>query len=476
MSEERDALHEHVLEALERYDLLEGAGSVLVGVSGGQDSVALLHSLRQLQPQLRGRPRLAAVHVHHGMRGARADADVDCVRGLCETLGVECFVAHRDVPAESARSGLNAEQAGRLARYEEYERVASEQGFDRIATGHTGTDRAETLLLNLFRGAGLRGMSSIPPRRGAIIRPLILATREETAEYCRRHALEVCTDASNLDPEYARRNLVRLRLLPLIAEHFPEAERALMRACEAVEEELAWTEPLLRAALEGATLGTGGRRLRLDAARLGREHDGALHLLLRMALERVRGDLEGLSREHIERIAELTRMGTTGSVVELPGQLRVRKEYDALVIEPDELPDELPDESVTLAIPGEATLARRGVTVSAEPAGTPAGFADDAMTVYVSAGATEAGLVLRSHRPGERFVPLGMTGSRKLQDFFVDEKVPRQMRDRIPVVADAGGRVLWVVGCRLAEPARAEVGGEAVRLSARFEPWTKEDA
>lgn len=472
MTEERDPLHERVLEAIERYDLLEGAGSVLVGVSGGQDSVALLHSLVTLRPDLRA----GAVHVHHGMRGEHADHDAACVQGVCETLGVACFIAHRDVPAESAQRGLNAEQAGRLARYEEYQRVAREQGFDRIATGHTGTDRAETLLINLFRGAGLRGLSSIPPRRGRIVRPLVLVTREETGAYCRRHGLPVCTDASNLDPEYAKRNLIRLRLMPMIEEQFPGVEQALMRACEAVEEELAWTQPLLRVALEAATLGHCGGSMTLDAGTLAREPDGALHRLLRMALEDVRGDLEGLSREHIERIAELARSSSTGSVVELPGQLRVRKEYDSLAIEPDTDSTKLPDESAPLMVPGEATLPLRAVTVTAEAAEAPEGFAaEDPMTVYISAEVAD-GMVLRSHRVGERFVPLGMTGSRKLQDFFVDEKVPRHMRGRIPVVTDAGGRILWVVGHRLAEPARAEVGADAVRLSARFEPRDKEDA
>ncbi len=474
MIEDRDPLHQRVREAIERYELLEGARSVLVGVSGGQDSVALLHSLAQLRPDL----RLGAVHVHHGMRGERADGDAACVRGLCEALRTECFVSRRDVPAESAESGLNAEQAGRLARYEEYERVTREQGFDRIATGHTRTDRAETMLLNLFRGAGLRGLSSIPPRRGQIIRPLILATRDETAQYCRRHELPICTDESNLDPEYARRNLIRLHLMPIIEEHFPGAESALTRACEAIDEELAWTEPMLRRALSDATIeGGGAERLTLDAEALASEDDGALHRLLLMALEDVRGHLEGLSREHIERVADLARSGATGSVVELPGNLRARREYATLKIEPDAPNTRFAAERAELSVPGGATLPRRGVTVTADRAQPPEDFAaDDALTAYVGAEAAERGLVLRSHEPGERFVPLGMTGSRKLQDYFVDEKVPRHMRDRTPVVTDADGRVVWLVGHRLAEPGRAEAGRAAVRLTARFQPRDEEDA
>lgn len=467
MSEEHDPLHERVLEAIERYRLLEGVGSVLVGVSGGQDSLALLHSLVTLDEI---DVTIGAVHVHHGMRGAEADEDAAEVRALCESLGVSCAIARRDVPAEAAESGLNDEQAGRVARYEEYERVAGVGGFDRIATGHTGTDRAETLLLNLFRGAGLDGLASIPPRRGRIIRPLILASREETAAYCRRHALPIRTDRSNLDPDYARRNMLRLRLMPTIEEQFPGAEQALLRACEAVEEELAWTGPLLRERLDEALREVTDERTVLDIAVLASEPNGALHRLLRMALEEARGDLEGVGREHVERMAELARREHGGAVLELPGQLRVRREYDTLVIESDRPRAPLGEESAALPIPGEARLPRRGVLVRAETVETPEDFAaGDSMTVYVSAGVAEAGLILRSHGPGERFVPLGMTGSRKLQDFFVDEKVPRRERERIPVVTDPDGMILWVVGHRLAEPARAEAGRDAVRLTAQFE-------
>lgn len=473
MSEKRDPLHERMLDAIERYRLLEGAGSVLVGVSGGQDSLALLHSLVVVDEI---DVRVGAIHVHHGMRGAQADADADAVRELCEALGVTCHVARSDVPGESARSGLNAEQAGRVARYREYSSAMRQQGFDRVATGHTGTDRAETLLLNLFRGAGLDGLASIPPVRGRVIRPLILATREETGDYCLRHGLSIRTDCSNLDPDYARRNMIRLRLMPEVERVFPGAEQALLRACEAVEEELAWTDPLLRRLLEEATLDADKERLTLSAEVLAGQEPGALHRLLRMAIEAVRGDLDGVSREHIERMAELLRGGRTGAVVQAPGGLRARCGYDTLVLEPDEPCEAPPDEEAQLPVPGEARLPCRGVTVRAERATAPESFAAGGpLTACIAPEAAQRGLVLRSHQPGERFVPLGMTGSRKLQDFFVDKKVPRHERDRIPVVADPDGVILWVVGQRLSEEARADAGGDVVRLTAVFEAPARDE-
>ncbi|MGD9496973.1 MAG: tRNA lysidine(34) synthetase TilS [Armatimonadota bacterium] len=463
----RDPLHGRILQAEERYSLLAGARRVLVGVSGGQDSVALLHALVTLDGL---EAQVGAIHVHHGLRGAEADADEACVRGLCEGLGVACFVVHRRVAEEAEQSGLNIELAGRRARYQEYERIAREQGFDRIATGHTGSDRAETLLLNLLRGAGLRGMASIPPRRGSIIRPLICATRADTGEYCRRHALPVCIDRSNLDLAHARRNQVRLKVMPALQELFPGAEQALMRACQAVEEELAWTEPLIDAWVEHTTIEDEPQRTALSIRRLAELHPGAMHRVLLEALERLGRGREDLAREHVERIAHLVVAQRTGRAVELPGGLRARREYERLVLEAQEPEEELPDECVELVVPGEATLAARGVTVRAELATAPQRLnSADRLSAWLDARAVGGRLILRSARPGDRLVPLGMSGSKKLYDLFVDDKVPQRLRRRTPVVTDAEGRILWVVGQRLAEAARAASGRPAVRLTATFD-------
>ncbi len=477
MTEEAaDPLHSLIEQACERYGLLEGASSILVAVSGGQDSVALLHALVSMQVAR----EVAALHVHHGLREGEADADEALVRRLCEELSVRCHVVRRCIAEEAEASGRNIEQAGRFARYEECERTAYEHGYQRIATAHTGTDRAETLLLNLFRGAGLRGLRSIPPMRGRIIRPLILVARRQTADYCRRHGLEFRIDRSNLDPDYARRNAVRHEIMPAIEQRFPGAESALLRACEAIEEELAWTEPVLRHWLEEATVAKSAKRLEMDAGRLSTLETGALNRLMRLALERVRGNLEGISREQIERAGKLVG-AETGAKVELAGALRVRKEYGRVIIEPDVAVADLPAECVTLPVPGEACLQRRGVRVVAEPGEAPQDFAaDDRCTVWIDENAAAEGLVLRSIEPGDRFEPLGMMGSTKLSDFFINERIPRRRRAQIPVVAGPDGRILWVVGQRLAEPARVRDRRRAVRLSAIFDEraWTgvKEDA
>ena len=460
----RDPLHEKVLETCRRYELFDGAHSVLVGVSGGQDSVALLHALvtiRELDL------RVGVAHLHHGMRGAHADEDEEYVEDLAERLGASFYAERRDVLAEGVRDGLNAEQSGRRARYSLFARVMAEANFDRIATGHTGTDRAETLLLNLFRGAGLDGMSSIPPKRGKIVRPLIGVTREDTEDYCKRHALPYRTDLTNLDPEHARRNAVRLEIMPRIKELVPEADGALVRACEAVEEELEWTDPMLAEWVADATISHDLDRSVLSLTALARMPSGALQRALRMAVEATRGDLLAVSREQIERLAALVRGAEVSTEVELPGGWVVRRGYKELTLERAQASVLPGEEAQPLPVPGSAYLSQRRIEVTAELVTAPERLDESAPeTAYISPGAAGAGLVLRSWQEGERFQPLGMEGTKKLSDLFTDLKIERDWRHFVPVVARPSGEIVWVVGVRVSEVARATAGAPAVMLSA----------
>ncbi len=463
---ERDPLHLKILQADERYGLFGDAKSALVGVSGGQDSVALLHALAAMDELPL---RLGVAHLHHGMRAEAADGDQEYVEDLARDLGVVFYPEWRDVLAEGERDGMNAEQSGRRARYSLYARVMAEGNFDRIATGHTGTDRAETLLLNLFRGAGLDGMRSIPPRRGRIIRPLIGITRDETEAYCVRHGLPYRTDLTNLQPEYARRNALRLEILPQVKEMFPEAERALIRACETIEEEIEWTDPLLSEWLAEATESMDLAGAVLSTDRLAEMPAGALYRVLRMALEQTRGDLLEVSREQIERVGALVQSGDVGSEIELPGGWIAKRGYKDLTLERAAFKVDAGTEAEYLAVPGSARLEERAVLVSTQEALAPEDLGGDPMTAWVCADVTREGLVLRSWSEGERFGPLGMKGTKKLSDFFTDEKIPQAERERIAVVARPDGEILWIVGHRVSEAGRVASGEAAVKMTARVD-------
>ncbi len=433
-------IRDKLLAAVERYGLLEPGDRVLAAVSGGQDSLALAVLLGDLREDLG--ISLAIGHLHHGLR-AEADADQAYVAALAERLGCEFVTERAEVAALARERRIGLEVAGREARYAFFERAARSQGLNKVALGHTASDRAETLLMNLMRGAGLRGLASIPPRRGMFVRPLILATRQETADFCRSRGLEVRHDNLNSDPAY-RRNRVRAELLPkLEADYGPGVEAALCRAAEYAWEELEWTEPLVAEAVERCTEGEG-----LRAAEVRELPPGLRQRVLREFLQRA-GRTEDISAERWEAFFDLATRAESGKQVELGRGLSVCKEYGLLKLAPSDTAREWPEE-LRLPVPGTVSLPD-GRAVSAELAadGPPESGPEVAVLDADRAGME---LTVRLPRPGDRFTPSGMTGHKKLQDYFVDAKTPRGARRALLVLGR--GEVLWVVGHRLAETAR----------------------
>jgi len=449
------SIRDQLLQAVARYHLLDAHDRVLVGVSGGQDSLALLLLLRELAPELE--VELIVGHLHHGLRGAAADADQRHVGALAAELGLAFVTDRTDVAALAEEERIGLEEAGRRARYRFFYRAADAHGCSKIALAHTATDRAETLLMNLFRGAGLHGLRSIPPRRGRIIRPLILVSRQETGAYCQTTNITVCLDSTNLDP-VPLRNRLRAGLLPQLEQEYgPGIEAALCRAAEHVLAEIEWTEPLVEQALAAAGRGDG-----LAAERLRELPPGLRQRVLRRFLAQAGHPLTDISQERWEALGALLDNGRTGRRLELSPGLRVELVYGVVqVTEPGE--DEVGGAAVVrLDVPGQVELPgglRLEATVGPGSAEEyPSAHAHRALLDADRAGAV---LLIRRARPGDRFVPLGMTGQKKLQDFFVDNKVPPRQRQPW-LVTRAEDEVLWVVGHRLAETARVHDRTERV--------------
>ncbi len=259
-------LGEQVRATIDRYRMVQAGDRVLVAVSGGPDSLSLLHVLRSLAVELD--IELAVAHLNHKLRGESSDQDEAYVAGLCANWGLPCFVSHEDVAARARRQGLSLEEAGRGARYEYFSALAAEHDFNRVALGHTATDRGETVLINILRGSGLHGLRGIPPVRGIFIRPLITTSRETTIEYCRDQDLEPRWDETNLEASDFLRNKVRLELVPLLTEEYAgDPAESLLRVARAAEEELEWTEPLVEAAFAEVAR-TDGEKVSLDREKL----------------------------------------------------------------------------------------------------------------------------------------------------------------------------------------------------------------
>jgi len=432
-----------VREACIRHAMVQPEDTVLVALSGGQDSLCLLHVLCGLRAEMQ--TRLLAGHLHHGMRGAQADRDVRVLEGICAEWRVPFHWERVPVGEMAAERAVSVEEAGREARYDFLQRLATEHGAERIATGHTATDRAETVLMHILRGSGLDGLRGIPAVNGNVIRPLCGVTREETGLYCESLGLRTLWDCTNEDTEAYLRNRVRLKLLPLLEEQYaPGVVDALLRLSAAAEEELAWTQPIVSAHLAGlGRVGAEGAELDVEGLRaLG---PGLRARVLRQALQAMRGTLEGFARAHLEAINCLVEAPCGTGVLHLPFEIRVERSYNRLALgygEPDAA--EADEWEFGLAVPAVVLLPGGGL-LRTELCEAPADLTGP-RTAYLDAEAAGGGLLVRRWREGDRVRPLGMTGSKKLQDLFVDRKVPRRERRKVPVVVGSGGEILWVAG------------------------------
>ena len=433
-------MRQRVTDFIAQHDLLRAGSSVVAGVSGGADSVALLHTLWSLAPAMG--LRLYAAHLNHGIRGAAADADEEFVRGLCEFYGVPLYRGHADVPSLAHSRGQTLEQAGRDARYGFLEEARRYFGADVIAVAHHMDDQAETLLLHLARGTGLRGLTGMRPKRGRVIRPLLALRRSEIEAYLLQEGLAFCTDETNLLRE-GTRNRLRLDVLPYLAEYVnPAIVPSLSATAELLAQDEAYLCKEAAAALAKARRGEHA----YDRAALLALPPALQSRAVRMALAEA-GAAQDIARIHVEQVSALLG-ARTGARLHLPGA-DAWVNYSLLHIgtwkkaEAFELP---------LAYSGETSTP--GGTFFAEE--TPVGsLVREPFTACFDADKLPAqGLCVRTRLPGDRFFPLNAPGRRKLKEFFIDKKVPREKRD-MPLIA-CGQEILFVPGHCISDTVKVE--------------------
>jgi len=450
-------LRQQVQETIHRYQMVQGGERVLVAVSGGPDSVGLLHLLCGLSDELG--IELAVAHLNHQLRGEQADQDEAYVQRMCADWDLPCYVTGENIGEQARRKGLSLEEAGRCARYEYFSTLAEQHDFARVALGHTATDRVETLLINLLRGSGLHGLRSIPPVRGIFIRPLISIRREAIAKYCEQYGLAPRCDESNLDASDFLRNKIRLQLLPLLGEEYSEdPHEVLLRVIRAAEEELDWTEPLVNREF-AQVASVGANKVRFDRQRLSKLPAGLQQRLLRRAIVALSGAATDVGEVHYDALRELVDQGQTGAQLHLPGKVLARTGYTELELIYGEGAQRQPEGKepwcYELPVPGTVEIPRVGTVAARLVAERPGELGDVAGShIIVDGDAAGSVLYVRNWQPGDCMQPLGMVGHKKLQDVFVDEKIPQQQRDYIPLVVDSQGRIIWAVGLRMGEQFR----------------------
>jgi tRNA(Ile)-lysidine synthase len=451
------ALLARIRQFIRQHALTRAETRVVAAVSGGSDSVALAHLLRELTAA--GDLGLAGLaHFNHQLRLSAAD-DERCTAAVADAVGVPLFVEREDVAARARRERRSIENAARAARHAFFERARLHFDADAVALGHTRDDQAETVLLRLVRGAGPRGLAGMYPRKGHIIRPLLGVRRQELRAWLHDRGIPFAEDETNADVTIPR-NRVRAELLPFLAARFnPSIVDALADEADLAREIWDW--------MTGAAAELIGETL--DVPTLMSAPPALRRLVVWTAMQKASGG-RPVAFGHVEAVLRLMH---DGGVIDAPGQ-HVERVGSRLVLTSRPHGTVGRPEAPTanffkypLSIPGETALPEAGWIVSAEAAAA----ADSATvsngrlapgTAIVRSDLCRGPLSVRNRRPGDRFTPVGLPGRKKLQDFFVDRKVARRDRDAVPLVVDAADRIVWVAGYGIDEAFRVTDPAQAV--------------
>jgi tRNA(Ile)-lysidine synthase len=443
-----------VIETIERHRMLDPKDNVLVGVSGGADSVALLHLMAALMPVMD--LRLGVAHLNHGLRADASDREAGFVEQLCRKLAMPFHYEKVDL----GRRRGSLEERARRARYRFYRRLLHEHGYTKLALGHQADDNAESVLLHLLRGSGIRGLSGIPPKRGpAIVRPLIETSRSQIEAYLKSHGIAHIEDASNTDMRF-QRNRIRHQLMPLLQRDYnPNICAGLNRLAALCRDEQAWLQSILQPLVESVRIDSGADRLELSAHRLLDAPPAAQRRLVRMALRDWMGDLKRVGLDHIDAVIDLLRTHRAGSRLNLPRQIVAERTVDGVRFVTSarrggDIHDADSGFNYTLPLPPgrEALLpipeagCRLKFTIAPRP-----GIERQQRAVehvaWFDMDSLEFPLTVRNHRPGDRLSPFGLQGTQKVKKVFIDRKIPRGERGRVPIVAQ-GDTILWIAGIR----------------------------
>ncbi len=441
--------------------MLTPGDRVLVGVSGGPDSVALLHLLSRLAPELK--IHLGVAHLNHCLRGASADRDAEVVRQATAALGYPCHFGRAHVLKVKRQLGLSLEEASRRVRYAFFNKIMAGAGYTKLALGHHLDDNAEQMLMALLRGAGRRGLSGIPPvRENRIIRPLINVRRSQIEAFVAERGFVCALDESNHDLRFVR-NRIRHRLLPLLASGYnPRIQEHLHRLADMMRNEERWMDGLTADPYEKAVLKRGKGTVTLSADSLRQAHPALARRLVRMALQELAGTLQRISFSHVQSVLDLLMVGGSEKERHLPGGIRALRSGERLIL----LMAASGRRGAAMAAVGKKAAVKTEIdgpfpaTVNIQALGIglrlspcrphhlPRWTNVGRNQAYLDLDRLALPLIARPWVPGDRFTPLGATGSQKLKKFFIDHRIPRQTRALIPVLADQQ-RIIWLMGQRI---------------------------
>jgi tRNA(Ile)-lysidine synthase len=464
-------LEQRIADFIRKHHLVSQGETLVIGVSGGADSVCLLHVLSKLKTIFD--LQLYAAHLNHKLRGEESDEDAWYVVALAESLGIPLILDTRDVASFQEKQRCSLEEAAREIRYQFLSGAAGEAGASRVAVGHTRDDQVETVLMHILRGTGITGLRGLQPEtalstgeegvRLIVVRPLLEVSRLETVAYCNKFRLKPRFDSSNQSCAFFR-NRVRLELLPLLRKYNTQVDTALLRLAAIATDETCYLEEQI-SGLWPEIVCVEPNALYLDKEKMCGLTSTLQRYLFRKAIEQLLGNIKDIEADHIEAMLHfLTK--PAGKILQLPREVRLAVEYGRVVLSLAETslsPFPVLNKEVVLNLPGETMVPGwRIITEILDKNEATCGFTNqNNFTALFDPQKTGSDLLVRSRKRGDRFQPLGMSQQKKLQDFMVDARIPQSWRGSVPLLCSPD-KILWVVGWRIDE--RVKVSGDTEKI------------
>ncbi len=404
-----------VLRTIKEHSLIKSGSKVLVALSGGADSVALTHILHSISKELG--ITLYCAHLNHGIRGEEALRDEKFAAEFSKSLGIECFIKRVDIPKIS--NGISEELIGRNERYKFFDELCKSNNISYVATAHNKNDNAETMLMNFMRGATLGGLSGIPYKRGNIIRPILDISREEIEEYCKKNSLGYVTDSTNLEEDYTR-NKIRLSLIPKIQKEFnPSFVSTITSNAQYISDDNDYIEEVVQNEYNNNV-----KNGKVSIKYITSLHNSIQRRIIYKMICQAYGCNYDVSSKYIEAVYNLIVSKSSGKSVDLGNNVKACIEYDTLIISKDT--NTSAEFEYILPIGEEVYVKEAGIYIKAIYTDSDSGdcFSIPQNTV----------IKVRNRRNGDVFFPCGMNGSKKIKQYFTDEKIPLSQRNKICII------------------------------------------
>lgn len=432
-----------------KYNLITNGDKVLIAVSGGPDSVALLDILFSLREELK--IELFIAHLNHGFRPESVE-EASFVEGLAEGYGLSIIAAAPNVKAAIEQKGLSLQEGAREVRYEFLDQSAVQMGANKIAVGHHADDQAETVLYNFLRGAGIKGLGGMAPQRGNVIRPLIELSRKEIEEYCEKRRLKFCLDPSNQKQVYLR-NKIRLGLIPYLEKEYnPQIRPGISRMSEVFRDEEAFINEKVNLAWDDMVLSQDNRVINLDRTKFIGAPKAIQRRIIRKGWALIKIEKYGLAFEHVERVLDFLTTNMPGSRLQLPGEVFLFKDEIRISFKLEEKGTFVPDFSYPLQMGHPITINELGLRLTAWIESTQG---DTNANYDLDYERVPDDLVLRNRRQGDLWK--NSAGTKKLKDYLIDCKIPKEERDKLLLLAK-DNLVIWCQNIGVGYPWRVNEG------------------